>query len=226
MFKRYIAACIALLSMQAAHAQNVKIIKKAKTYKQTAANDSSYTMVELKSVVPRLVYDLHYATSGNFTGRQLYKKGDVTFMRLAPAKALAAVQTALLQKGYGLKIWDAYRPHSATKKMWDLIQDERYVANPAKGSGHNRGLSVDLTLIDTLTGKELQMGTPFDNFTDTAHHSFKNLPSDVLHNRALLQGAMEGAGFKKLQTEWWHYSWPNDKAYEVLDIPFKKLKRK
>jgi D-alanyl-D-alanine dipeptidase len=107
--------------------------------------------------------------------------------------------------------------------MWDLIHDERYVADPSKGSGHNRGLAVDLTIIDLKDGSELNMGTSFDNFTDTAHHTFKNLPADILQNRMLLRETMEKYGFKALETEWWHYSWPNDRNYEVLDIDFKKL---
>ncbi len=107
--------------------------------------------------------------------------------------------------------------------MWELIGDERYVANPANGSGHNRGLAVDVTLIVVKTGEELNMGTGYDNFTDTAHHTFKGLPDDVLKNRHFLKTTMEKWGFRVLETEWWHYSFPNDRNYEVLDLPFKIL---
>jgi len=110
-------------------------------------------------------------------------------------------------------------------KMWDLIGDERYVANPSKGSGHNRGLAIDLTLINLSNDNELDMGTGFDNFTDTAHHVFRNLPSTVLQNRTLLKETMEKYGFRSFETEWWHYSWPNDRNYEVLDLDFKKLEK-
>lgn len=180
-------------------------------------------MVELKEMIPDIHYDLRYATPNNFTSTQLYKANGKTFLRLPAARALCNVQNQLQQLGYGLKIYDAYRPYSVTKKMWELIHDERYVANPAKGSGHNRGLAVDLSIIELASGKELNMGTGFDNFTDTAHHSFKQLPSGALKNRALLRGFMEQNGFKALETEWWHYSWPNDKNYEVLDIGQQKL---
>jgi D-alanyl-D-alanine dipeptidase len=105
--------------------------------------------------------------------------------------------------------------------MWELVHDERYVANPANGSGHNRGISVDLTIVDLVSGRELDMGTGFDNFTDSAHHSFASLPASVLRNRRLLKATMEKYGFKALETEWWHYSWPNDHRYDVLDIGFK-----
>src|SRR6476620_9652476 len=109
--------------------------------------------------------------------------------------------------------------------MWELVHDERYVANPSKGSGHNRGLSIDLTLVDLKTGKEIEMGTGFDNFTDSASHSFINLPEEILQNRKLLKETMEKYGFKPLQTEWWHYSWPNDRNYEVFDMDFKTLRK-
>lgn len=128
--------------------------------------------------------------------------------------------------GLGLKIFDAYRPYAVTEKFWELVHDERYVANPANGSGHNRGTSLDLTIIYLENGQELNMGTGFDNFTDTAHHSFTNLPESILQNRMLLKSLMEQNGFKALETEWWHYSLPNSKQYELLNLSFKKIKQK
>ena len=148
-----------------------------------------------------------------------------TFMRLRAAYALAAVQQDLNKRGLGLKIFDAYRPYAVTVRFWELVKDERYVANPAKGSGHNRGLAVDLTIIDLATGAALDMGTGFDNFTDTAHHTFTQLPEPVLQNRKLLKETMQKHGFSLFETEWWHYFWPNDRNYEVLDIPFNKLQK-
>ncbi|MGV3656657.1 MAG: M15 family metallopeptidase [Chitinophagaceae bacterium] len=218
---------------QSAEAQQMRVVHTEVFYRQQVKADSNFLMVELKSNIPSLIYDIKYATTHNFTGTQLYQKGNKTFLRLPAARALNAVQNNLAQKGYGLKIWDAYRPYRATQAMWNLIQDERYVANPAKGSGHNRGLAVDVTIIDLATGAELDMGTAYDHFTDTAHHSFQQLSTTVLQNRALLKTTMEKAGFAALSTEWWHYSWPNDRAYDVMDFSFdqltqmnKKLKRK
>ncbi len=120
--------------------------------------------------------------------------------------ALQKVQKELNQSGWGLKIFDAYRPYSVTVKFWELVKDERYVANPSKGSGHNRGITVDLTIINLKTRLELNMGTGFDNFSDTAHHSFTNLSEDILQNRILLKTTMEKYGFKAYNEEWWHYS--------------------
>jgi len=208
---------------QKAVAQNVQVMHTATHYQQQIKKDSNYYMVELKSVIPNLVYDIRYATTNNFTGTQLYQKGNKTFLRLPAARALQAVQNQLAPQGLGLKIWDAYRPYMATQTMWNLIQDERYVANPAKGSGHNRGLAVDVTIIDLATGKELDMGTGYDHFSDTAHHVFQQLPQPVLQNRQLIKTTMEAAGFTALDTEWWHYYWPNNKAYHVMDFSFDQL---
>src|SRR6476620_7191151 len=135
--------------------QEIRVIDKARPYWQTVKRDSLQRMVELKTIIPGLEYDMRYATTGNFTGKKLYNHGRYTFLRKPAAMALAVVETQLEKKGLGLKIFDAYRPYHATVLMWNLVHDERYVANPAKGSGHNRGLSVDLTLIDLETGNEL-----------------------------------------------------------------------
>jgi zinc D-Ala-D-Ala dipeptidase len=195
-------------------------------YKEQVDNDSTKRMVELRSLIPQIIYDLRYAGTNNFMQRMMYPPNTTeTFLRLPAAIALSRVQKELNEKGLGLKIFDAYRPYSVTVKFWELVKDERYVANPAKGSGHNRGIAVDLTIIDLKDGEELNMGTGFDNFTDTAHHSFTHLPEKVLQNRLLLKSIMEKNGFKALETEWWHYYLVNGDRFELLDIDFKKLKK-
>jgi D-alanyl-D-alanine dipeptidase len=174
--------------------------------------------------LPGIVLDLKYSTTQNFTKTKLYKKASTTYLRLAAAAALKKVYTELAAYGYNIKVFDAYRPYSATKQMWELIRDERYVANPKNGSNHNRGLAIDLTLIDNK-GKEVNMGTDFDNFTDTAHHSFAYPDPVIRNNRKLLKTTMEKNGFKALETEWWHYSYISGTAYTVLDIDFAQLKK-
>ena len=210
--------------MNVVAAQPLEVVTNKKNYKQEVRKDEQQKMIELKWLIPGIIYDLQYATSNNFTGKKLYQQSRYTYLRLPAAMALKKVQAELQQQGRGLMIFDAYRPYSVTKMMWNLIKDERYVANPASGSGHNRGLSVDLTIVDLLTGKPLDMGTSFDNFTDTAHHNFKLLAPEVLQNRLLLKTTMEKYGFRALSTEWWHYSWPNTNGFKVLDIDFRKLK--
>lgn len=201
-------------------------ISSFKTYKASVIKTADKKMIELKSQIPSIQYDLKYAGKNNFMKRRMYKAGtQQTFIRKQAALALGNVQKELNEKELGLKVFDAYRPYSVSKKFWELVKDERYVANPSRGSNHNRGTAIDLTIIDLKTGKELDMGTGFDNFTDTAHHSFTRLSQQVLNNRRSLKSIMEKHGFKALDTEWWHYSFESNIKFEVLDIPFKKLNR-
>lgn len=204
----------------------LKVINTRKLYERTVVADSAQKMIELKTLIPNLQYELRYASLDNFMKTRMYPaRTKLTFLRLPAAKALLCAQQKLNAQGYGLKIWDAYRPYSVTEKFWEMVKDERYVANPAKGSGHNRGLAVDLTIIELATGKELDMGTGYDNFTDTAHHTFTQLSPAVLQNRRLLKETMESCGFRLFESEWWHYSFPNTGNWEVMDVPFKKLRK-
>jgi zinc D-Ala-D-Ala dipeptidase len=203
----------------------LNIVSKFRVYKQQVAQDPSKKMIELKKVIPNIVYDLRYAGSNNFVHQPLYKQGSKTYLRSPVAIALASVQEELNKKGLGLKIFDAYRPYSVTVKFWELVHDERYVADPKKGSGHNRGTAVDLTIINLKDGKELDMGTGFDNFSDTAHQTFTNLPEEVLQNRLLLKSAMEKYGFVALATEWWHFYWKDANKFELMNIDFKKFRK-
>jgi len=190
------------------------------------ARDSSKAMVELKQLIPNITYELRYSGRMNFMKKRMYPKNTTyTFLRSPAAAALRLVQLDLNGRGYAVKVWDAYRPYSVTVDFWELVKDERYVADPGKGSGHNRGIAVDLTLIELSSGKELDMGTGFDNFTDTAHHDFQNLSPAVLSNRRLLKTTMEKYGFVSFPSEWWHYSLQNSSSFEILDIPFKTLKK-
>jgi D-alanyl-D-alanine dipeptidase len=124
---------------------SLKIIKEVREYKKMIKADADQRMVCLTYFIPGIQVDLRYATPNNFTQKTLYSTTAIPLLRLPAAEALALVQKELAAKGLGLKVFDAYRPYSITDKMWRLIQDERYVANPAKGSGHNRGIAVDLT---------------------------------------------------------------------------------
>lgn len=205
------------------NANGLKIIKNRELFLKIVTADSNKSVIGLKNFIPLIVLDLRYATTNNFMHRRMSpSKTNDTYLRLPVAKALLQVQHELNTKGYGLKIFDAYRPYSVTVKFWELVHDERYVADPKKGSNHNRGVAVDLTIIDLKTGEELNMGTGFDNFTDSAHHDFIDLPKEVISNRKLLKETMEKYGFLKFDTEWWHYSWPNPEKFEVLDFDIAK----
>lgn len=200
------------------------VVSVMKDYKKSVATDSNKEMTNVKQI-PGVVIDLAYCKPINFMKTVLYPRTKTTYLRRAAVTALIAIQKELAASGYGLKIWDGYRPYSVTEKMWEPIKDDRYVANPASGSGHNRGIAVDLTLIRLDTKKELNMGTGFDNFSDTAHTDFKQLSPGVLANRQLLRTVMLKHGFLPLESEWWHYYLPNGKDYELLNVSFKMLAR-
>jgi D-alanyl-D-alanine dipeptidase len=204
----------------------LSVTSKYSLYKKQVQTDSTKKMIELKTLIPGLNFDLRYASANNFMHRRMYPQSTaITFLRLPAAIALQKVQQELNDMGLGLKIFDAYRPYAVTVKFWELVKDERYVASPTKGSGHNRGIAVDLTIISLKTGEELNMGTGFDNFTDTAHQTFTQLPEVVLQNRGLLRSTMVKYGFRIFDTEWWHYFLNDGDRFEVLDLSFKKLKK-
>ena len=204
--------------------QGALIVQNKTAYKRDVKANPSKRMVELNSLIPSLVVDLKYATPTNFTGKRMYpSRTKVCYLRQQAALALVAVSDSLSKRGFQLKVFDAYRPYSVTVRFWNLIKDERYVANPSKGSGHNRGIAIDLTLIEKSTGAEVDMGTGFDDFTLAAHHDYPMLKTSALENRKILRGVMEYFGFKSLETEWWHYSLPNPQHYGVLDLSFKEL---
>ena len=218
--------CFITFFASSSFAQVLKVTDTKKVFFASVDSNTSNKMVDIKKLIPSIILDLRYATANNFMNNKLYENANTTYMRTLPANALLHVQKLLKEKGLGIKIYDAYRPYSITKKMWELIHDDRYVANPAQGSGHNRGIAIDLTIINLSTGKELNMGTGFDNFTDSAHHSFTpNFSAEIIANRTLLLTTMMNAGFKKFETEWWHYSWISKEPYHVLDFSFKQMKK-
>ena len=174
--------------------------------------------VELVRVVPSLVLDIRYATTNNFTGRQVYPDARC-FLRSGPAGKLKRVQKELATQGLGLKIFDGFRPLAVQRRFWELMPDERYVANPAKGSRHNRGAAVDLTLIRLSDGRELPMPTPFDDFSERAGRDYPDLPAEVIRNRDLLRRVMEKHGFIALPTEWWHFDDVDWRNYPITDLP-------
>ena len=161
--------------------------------------------VRLKDLSADFVYELKYATPDNFLKQAVYDCGEC-YLRKSTAEALVKANEAFKQLGYRIKLFDCYRPLSVQKKMWKILPGTHYVANPAKGSKHNRGAAVDLTLVDAQ-GKELNMGTPFDFFGKEAHHTYTQHSKEVLENRKLLKETLDKFNFKSIYSEWWHYEY-------------------
>jgi zinc D-Ala-D-Ala dipeptidase len=169
-----------------------------------ASADSDF--VDLKRVDPTIVVDLRYAGPNNFTHQPLYPSGMPAIVRFSVAQRLAIAQKFLKTHGYGLKVWDAYRPSAAQARLWEATRNNSYVADPTEGIGsmHTRGAAVDVTLVDKA-GRELAMPTDFDNFTPAAMLYYLGPNPVIRSNLKMLQKAMARAGFYGLRTEWWHF---------------------
>ena len=162
------------------------------------------TFVRLADYNTGFAYDLRYATENNFLKAKVYDCPEC-YTRVKTAKALIKANAEFHKSGVRIKFFDCYRPNSVQYKMWKLVPNPQYVANPVKGSIHNKGGAVDITL-ETLDGEELDMGTDFDFFGKKAYHDNFNLPKNILKNRKLLKETMEKFGFWSIRTEWWHYN--------------------
>ncbi|MDB6057378.1 MAG: beta-glucosidase-related glycosidase and D-alanyl-D-alanine dipeptidase [Verrucomicrobiales bacterium] len=173
-------------------------------------------LVDVERAVPGVVLDIRYATTNNFTGQVLYPSSKC-YLRSSTAQKLAHVQSQLRPMGLGLKVYDGYRPLSVQRKMWKVYPVPGYVADPKRGSRHNRGAAVDLTLIHT-NGTEVPMPSPYDSFTETAHRNTTNAPPEALANRDLLERVMVTNGFEGLPTEWWHFDDLDWRRYPLMDI--------
>jgi len=179
-----------------------------------------HDLIELKKLSPNILLEILYATPNNFVGKAVYPSSRC-FLRRSTAIRLHKVQLALEKMGLGLKVWDGYRPLSVQKIFWSLFPDPLYVADPAEGSRHNRGASVDLTLVDKQ-GNELPMPTAFDDFSEKASRSYEGGLEET-RNRRLLESAMAKEGFLEYPHEWWHFDDPEWEAYPILDVGFDEL---
>lgn len=187
------------------------------------ANQSHSDLVDVQKFIPGIVLDIRYATTNNFMRQAVYPSAEC-YLRKSTATKLKAVQQEFAKMGLGIKIFDGYRPLSAQRKLWAIVPDERYVANPAKGSKHNRGGAVDITLIDRRTGEELFMPTGYDDFTEKAHRQCKDLPEQAIRHRELLRYVMQKHGFRGIDHEWWHFDDVDWRDYAILDINFDEMK--
>lgn len=200
----------------------LRVIPDFQTYRQLVRGDPSKKLVDVERAVPGVRIDVRYATSNNFMHRPLYPIAKV-FLRAPAAAALADVQRELAPGGLSLKVFDGYRPYRITEAMWEPIRNPDFVADPAKGSRHNRGAAVDLTLVDARTGQEIAMPTPYDDFTPRAGQDFNDLPPEVITNRAKLRDVMVRHGFDPLPSEWWHFDYHGWPKFELLDVPLEDL---
>ena len=201
-------------SNQVMDSSKTKVIveKRLKSFENLA--DTSF--VRLADFSGDFAYDMRYATDNNFLKSKVYDCAEC-YTRVKTAKALMAANKDFMAKGVKIKFFDCYRPNSVQYKMWKIVPNPQYVANPVKGSIHNKGGAVDITLV-TVEGKDLEMGTDFDFFGKRAYHDNIDLPQEVLDNRKLLKETMEKHGFWSIRTEWWHYNLSSASNDKVADF--------
>ncbi len=181
-------------------------------------------LVELVKLDPTIKLDIRYATTNNFTGKQVYGEARA-FLQRPAALALVAAHRELAREGYGLLIHDGYRPWTITKLFWEVTPPSlhEFVADPAIGSKHNRGCAVDLTLYDLNTGRTVEMPSAYDEMTPRAYPDYAEGPADARARRDLLRVVMERHDFTVEPNEWWHFNFKDWKEYPILDIPFSAI---
>lgn len=183
-------------------------------------------LVDLKKLDPAIRFEIRYATTNNFLGTKFYTQARA-FMQRPAAEALVRAHRKLKQQGYGLLIHDAYRPWYVTKIFWDATPEDKkwFVADPSKGSRHNRGCAVDLTLYHLKTGKPVEMVATYDETTDRAHSDYPGGTSLQRWYRELLRKALEAEGFAIYAPEWWHFDYKDWQKYPIGNLRFEEIAR-
>lgn len=210
------ALCGALLIASCAFSQGPP--KEAGPFRQA-------DLVEIITLDPTIKLDIRYATKNNFLGRAVYKQARA-FLQRPAAEALVRVNKALKAQGYGLVVFDGYRPWRVTKLFWDNtpVEKREFVADPAQGSRHNRGCAVDLSLFDLKTGRVVKMPSEYDEMTERSYPDYTCSTPEATRMRDLLIAAMRAEGFSVFTTEWWHFDHREWKEYAILDLEFSEIK--
>ena len=193
-------------------------------YRLSLQTNPEKELVDLEKFIPGIVLDIRYATTNNFTREKIYTLAKA-YARKPVAEALRKVQVDLSRQGLGVKIYDAYRPYKATVKFYETYLDTTYVASPYRGSRHNRGCALDMTIIDLKTKEELKMPTTFDSFSKDAWPTTPISDPVASKNRTLIINVMQKHGFKVNASEWWHFDFIGWKKFEVMDIDFGELEK-
>jgi len=179
-------------------------------------------LINLEQSIPGIVLDIRYATSNNFMKEKIYNLSRA-YARKPVAEALKKAQAEFNKLGYTIKVFDGYRPYAATVKFYEVYRDTTYVASPYKGSRHNRGCAIDMTIVDLKTGKDASMPTEYDSFKKEAWPSTPVKDPVIKKNRDILISVMQKYGFKVNSSEWWHFDFIGWQKFEVMDIQFEEL---
>jgi len=215
---------LALLLPLLAHAQAPQPAKDQQRPPKEEGQFRAPDLVELVKLDKSIRLQIRYATADNFVGRPVYAEARA-FLQRPAAEALVRAGRALKAQGYGLLVFDGYRPWRVTKLFWDVTPADKkqFVADPARGSRHNRGCAVDLTLYDLRTGREVEMPSAYDEMTERSHANYSGGTPEQRRLRDLLRSAMEAEGFNVYEPEWWHFDFKDWRQYPILDVPFSDI---
>ena len=191
-------------------------------YQESLKANPEKELVDLEKIIPDMVMDIRYATTNNFMKEKIYTLSKA-YARKPVAEALKKAQKEFKNMGLGIIMYDAYRPYKATVKFYELYHDTTYVASPYRGSRHNRGCALDMSIVDLKTKKEVKMPTEFDSFKKEAWPSTPIADPEARKNRELIIKVMKNNGFKVNSSEWWHFDFIGWQKYEVMDIDFEEL---
>ena len=182
-------------------------------------------LVEIVSIDPSIRLDIRYATSNNFVRRPVYKEARA-FLQRPAAEALVRANRQLNARGYGITVFDGYRPWAVTKLFWDTASPAMrpFVADPSKGSRHNRGCAADITLHELATGQEVRMPGEYDEATERSYPNYTGGTAESRRLRDLLRTVMEAEGFTVYENEWWHFDFNGWREYRIGNVPFSELK--
>ena len=209
------------LFLQAQYKYGLTPVTLAK-YKSGIAVNPQNELINLERLIPGIKLDIRYATTNNFTEEKIYNLSRA-YARKPVAEALKKAQAEFNKLGYGIKIFDAYRPYAATVKFYEVYRDTTYVASPYRGSRHNRGCAIDMTIYDLKTGKDLPMATEYDSFRKEAWPSTPVKDPVIKKNRDTIISVMKKQGFKVNSSEWWHFDFIGWQKFDVMDISFEEL---
>jgi D-alanyl-D-alanine dipeptidase len=218
MMMKNINICIVLFLAILLNSCATKLPREKGNFKET-------NLVELVKLDTTLKLDIRYATSNNFVGQPVYKEARA-FLQKDAAEALKRVNTKLKSLGYGLLVFDGYRPWSVTKLFYDVTSKEnkKFVADPKEGSRHNRGCAVDVSLYDLHTKKEIQMPGVYDEMTERSYYDYLGGTDEQKRTRDLLISKMQEEGFTVYKYEWWHFDYKDWQLYRITNLPFSEIK--
>jgi D-alanyl-D-alanine dipeptidase len=200
------------------------VVNDVTIYQKIVAANPDNELVDIRQILPDAQFDVTYAHTNNFLKRKLYPTADV-FMRKPAALAIRQAHENLKKQGLGLLLFDGYRPYAITVLFYEEHGDTTFVADPRKGSRHNRGMAIDLTLFDRKTGKRLSMPSDYDESTPRAFHNYMQSDSASLAHRAILKAEMERVGFSIFPWEWWHYDFQGWETCFTYDLSHKAIRQ-